>query len=232
MKKIFHKILTNTALCFAVGGCLISCLSTPWQQEEPLTPPKNRDKNAWLSFSHDGRYLGIEKMHPSFYVTDADDAASLVSYGFAADVDEKKHIYTFKYNLCDGNTPIGLLSIPMKEIREGGRLTGVSMLEPTLTLNRKYENLRVSYFAFEPAIYKSGAYWGDIDVCLKILPTEENAGTIKHSFGFIYEKGKDGEVMMRTSADNVPFDVPENAMGTKKSIFSRDLSLQFLHFEK
>ena len=154
------------------------------------------------------------------------------SFCCATSVDEQKHIYSFKFVLCDGNTPIGTLTIPLQEMVENERLTGISVLSPTFMLERKYDNLRFVYAAHETAINRNGTYRGDIDICFKIHPTVENAGTITHCFGFVYKKGEDGQVLMRTAADNVPFDVPENVLGVEDSIWTKEVSLQFCSFEK
>ena len=146
-------------------------------------------------------------------------------------VDEQKHIYTFYFVLRDGDTPIGFLAIPVQEIVKNEMLTGISVLSPTFILEREYENLRFVFSSFETAIRKNGTYRGDIDVTLKILPTEENAGIVIHSFGFVYEKGKNGQLLMRTSADNVPFNVPEKILSSKTSIWPREISLQFFSLE-
>ena len=149
----------------------------------------------------------------------------------ATSVDEQKHIYTFYFVLRDGDTPIGFLAIPVQEIVKNEMLTGISVLSPTFILEREYENLRFVFSSFETAIRKNGTYRGDIDVTLKILPTEENDGTVIHSFGFVYEKGKNGQLVMRTSADNVPFNVPEKILSSKTSIWTREISLQFFSLE-
>ena len=153
----------------------------------------------------------------------------------ATSVDEQKHIYTFKFVLCDGNTPIGTLTLPLQEIVENERLIGISVLSPTFMLERKYDNLRFVYAAHEIAINRNSTYRGDIDICFKILPTVENAGTITHCFGFVYKKGEDGQVLMKTAADNVPFDIPENVLGVEdsiwNSIWTKEASLQFCSFE-
>lgn len=154
------------------------------------------------------------------------------SFCCATSVDEQKHIYSFKFVLCDGNTPIGTLTIPLQEMVENERLTGISVLSPTFMLERKYDNLRFVYAAHGTAVNRNGTYRGDIDICFKIHPTVENAGTITHCFGFVYKKGEDGQVLMRTAADNVPFDVPENVLGVEDSIWTKEVSLQFCSFEK
>lgn len=194
------------------------------QPPEPVTPPDSLEAESVI-FSADGEcvYLDPEDLPPTLKL----QATPEEMHHYAANSDEQNHIYTFTYALCNGEDTIGILSIPIQELQKNSKIAGVRMLHPTLILKKKYARLSFHATAFSPWLYSSGAYYGDIDVTIKIPPRDSNNGTITHSFGFAYAKAPKGRIMMKDSAYNIPFCFPEEALNGNDGWFVPEHSLQF-----
>ncbi len=174
---------------------------------------------------HNGRKQ--EAVTPPTSPTEPSAKADPYIHGYPVSIDEKRGVYTYKFLLCDGKTPIGELTIPMQEIKKGGKLTAVAALPATFTRKKKFENLHMSFTVFNPFIYSNGACRGDVILVLNVPPQGERGGTIRHIFGLVYEKGQNGVMLMIPASDNVPFLISEHALCGKARSLSKELSLQF-----